>query len=179
MEAATIRLWDPLIRLFHLSIAAVFIANYWFNEAGDDWHSWLGYYAGAWLVVRLVWGFIGPRSARWADFWPSPRRLREHATTLWQGRPYHRLGHSPIGGLVMLLMMTAITTLAITGFLMQEVDALWGADWPLAIHEWSADTLFVLVILHVTAALYESLRLRENLPLSMLTGRRRPLPKER
>jgi len=179
MATASIRLWDPLIRVFHLSVAAVFIANYFFNEAGDDWHGWLGYYAGAWLAVRLVWGFVGPRSARWADFWPTAKRLREHARALLQGRGGHRLGHSPIGGLVMLLMMAAIASLALSGFLMQEVDALWGADWPLAIHTWSADALLVLVIVHVAAALLESLRLRENLPLSMLTGRRRPLPEER
>ncbi|WP_028695943.1 cytochrome b/b6 domain-containing protein [Pseudomonas cremoricolorata] len=179
MTAASIRLWDPLIRVFHLSIAAVFVGNYFFNEAGDDWHRWLGYYAATWLAIRLVWGFIGPRSARWADFWPTPQRVREHAMALLRGRDCHRLGHSPIGGLVMLLMMASIASLAMSGFLMREVDALWGADWPMTIHSVSADTLLVLIIVHVTAALFESVRLRENLPLSMLTGRRRPLPKDR
>lgn len=56
MAGESLRLWDPLVRLFHLSIAGVFVANYFFNEAGDDWHVWLGYYAMAWLLVRLVWG---------------------------------------------------------------------------------------------------------------------------
>ena len=52
MPAQSLRLWDPVVRLFHLSIAGVFITNYFFNEAGGDWHVWLGYYAGAWLLVR-------------------------------------------------------------------------------------------------------------------------------
>ena len=52
MPATSLRLWDPVVRVFHLSIAGVFVANYFFNEAGDDWHVWLGYYAMAWLLVR-------------------------------------------------------------------------------------------------------------------------------
>lgn len=173
MHVATINLWDPLIRLFHLSIAGVFVANYFFTEPGEDWHTWLGYYATAWLGIRVVWGFVGPRSARWQDFWPTSERLRAHGSALLHRRPYHRLGHSPIGALVMLLMMACIGTLALSGFAMQEVDALWGADWPMWIHEWAANGLAALVLLHVSAALFESLRLNENLPLSMLTGKRR------
>ncbi|AZF65946.1 cytochrome b/b6 domain-containing protein [Pseudomonas sp. LBUM920] len=179
MAGESLRLWDPLVRLFHLSIAGVFVANYFFNEAGDGWHVWLGYYAMAWLLVRLVWGFVGPRSARWSDFWPSPARLSAHVRRVLDGRGLHRLGHSPIGALVMLLMMSALLTLGISGFLMQEVDALWGADWPLQVHEATANVLLGLVCVHVLAAVYESLQVKDNLPLSMLTGRRKRLPDER
>ncbi|TBU91243.1 cytochrome b/b6 domain-containing protein [Phytopseudomonas dryadis] len=176
MRPATIQLWDPLIRLFHVSVAGVFVANYFFTEAGDDWHTWLGYYACGWLLVRSVWGFVGPRSARWQDFWPTRARLGEHLAALRQGRACHRLGHSPLGALVMLLMMGAIAALGVSGFLMQEVDALWGADWPQQLHGWIADGLALLVATHLAAAVIESVRARENLPLSMLTGKRRIRP---
>ena len=179
MSQASLRLWDPVVRLFHVSIAGVFIANYFFNEAGDDWHVWLGYYAVAWLVVRVVWGFVGPDSARWRDFWPTPSRLRAHVHSLISRQPVHRLGHSPLGALLMILMMALILGMGLTGFLMQEVDALWGADWPLQIHETLANTLCALVVLHMAAALFESFQVRDNLPLSMLTGKRRPLPEDR
>jgi cytochrome b len=175
MSRETLQLWDPLVRLCHWSLAGAFVANYWFTEAGDDWHRWLGYYAVAWLAVRLVWGFTGPNAARWADFWPTPARLRAHCSALRHGRPYHRLGHSPLGALVMVLMMLAMLGLGVTGFLMEEVDYFWGEDLPLQIHELFADALLALVCMHLLAALVESLRLRENLPLSMITGRRRRL----
>lgn len=175
MNTATVRLWDPLVRLFHLSVAAAFFANYFFNKEGAFWHRWIGYYASAWLLVRLVWGFVGPRSARWSDFWPTPARLKAHLAALWQRRPYHRLGHSPLGALVMLLMMAAIGSLGLTGFLMTEVDAFWGADWLEDVHALLANSLLALVCMHALAAVVESLRVRDNLPLSMLTGRRRPL----
>jgi len=173
MQRVMVQLWDPLLRLCHLSFATVFFANYFFNEAGGDWHQWLGYYAIGCLVLRVFWGFVGPASARWADFWPTPARLAAHARALWQGQPCHRLGHSPIGALVMLLMLACIGGLGLSGWLAEEVDALWGADWPMDLHAFLADALLALVCIHLLAAVVESLRLRENLPLSMLTGRRR------
>lgn len=176
MARQHLQLWDPLVRLFHVSLAFVFIANYLFNESGGDWHTWLGYYAVAWLAIRFGWGFVGPRSARWNDFWPTGARLRMHITGLLARQPKHRLGHSPLGALVMVLMMSMIFILGLTGWMVQEVDALWGADWPLQIHETVADALGLLVILHIAAAIFESFLVRDNLPLSMITGRRRPLP---
>lgn len=176
MPTESLRLWDPVVRAFHLSIAVVFVANYFFNEAGENWHVWLGYYAAAWLSVRVVWGFVGPRSARWKDFWPTPKTLARQMKLLLAKRPEHRLGHSPIGALVMILMMLAMSILALSGWAMEEVDALWGADWPLLVHETSANVLLGLVGIHVAAALFESVMVRDNLPLSMLTGRRRRLP---
>jgi cytochrome b len=175
MSAQTLRVWDPLVRLFHWSLAGAFFANFFFTEAGEGWHRWLGYYATAWLGVRLVWGFVGPSAARWGDFWPTPARLAAHLKALVGGQPFHRLGHSPLGGLVMILMMLTMLGLGITGFLMEEVDYFWGEDLPQQIHEWLANGLFALVGLHLSAALLESWRLKENLPLSMVTGRRRPL----
>ncbi|MGH8353813.1 MAG: cytochrome b/b6 domain-containing protein [Pseudomonas sp.] len=173
MSRETLRLWDPLVRLFHWSMAGVFIANYFFTE--DAWHRWLGYYVVAWLVVRLVWGFIGSPAARWADFWPTPARLAAHVRALVSLRPCHRLGHSPLGALVMILMMLLMLGLGVTGFMLEEIDYFWGEDLPRDIHELFADALLGLVCLHVSAALLESLRLRENLPLSMITGKRRKL----
>jgi len=78
-----------------------------------------------------------------------------------------------------LLMLLALLVIGSSGFLMQEVDALWGADWPLQVHETAADVLLALVCVHVLAAVFESIQVRDNLPLSMLTGRRKRLPEER
>jgi cytochrome b len=169
----TEQLWDPLIRIFHWSIAAIFVANYFFNEAGDDWHQWLGYVAVAWLLVRFFWGFLGKGAARWDDFFPTRTNLAQHLTALIKGEPYHRRGHSPLGGLVMILMMLCILALGITGFMMAEIDYFWGEDWVLNLHSWIANTLLSLVLIHIFAALFESYCLKENLPLSMITGKRR------
>ena len=72
-------------------------------------------------------------------------------------------------------MMTCIFGLGVSGFLMQEVDYFWGSDALEEVHELLASGLLGLVCLHLAAALLESVRLHENLPLSMITGRRRKL----
>lgn len=175
MSSATKTLWDPLVRLFHWSLVFIFFANYFFNEQGDDWHQWLGYAAVAWLTVRFFWGFVGRASARWVDFFPTPARLQHHILALVRGEAYHRLGHSPLGALVMILMMLCMLSLGITGYMMQEIDYFWGEDWLEDVHGWIADGLLILIIVHVCAALFESYRLKENLPLSMVTGKRRKI----
>lgn len=175
MSTHTEKLWDPLIRIFHWSIAAIFVANYFFNEAGDDWHQWLGYIAVGWLLLRFFWGFFGKGAARWSDFFPTRARLTLHIASLVKGQHYHRLGHSPLGGLVMIFMMLCILSLGITGFMMQEIDYFWGEDWVENLHTWIADALMALVIIHLAAALFESYRLKENLPLSMITGKRKTI----
>lgn len=175
MNENKIVLWDPLIRLFHWSVAGVFVANYWLNESGEKWHEWLGYFAAAFLVIRSIWGFVGRGAARWSDFFPSYSRLKLHCCALASGKAYHRMGHSPLGAVVMILMMLLILVLAISGFMMEEIDYFWGEDWVQNLHSWSADILLGFVIVHLAAALFESYRLKENLPLSMVTGRRKPL----
>jgi cytochrome b len=173
MKQTTEKLWDPLIRLFHWSLVFIFVANYFVNEKGDDWHQWLGYTAVAWLLVRFAWGFFGSRAARWSDFWPTPARLAVHIRTLTRGDVYHRMGHSPLGSLVMIFMMLCILTLGTTGYMMQEIDYFWGTEWVETLHGWIAHSLLVLVIVHIAAALFVSYRTKENLAWSMVTGKRR------
>jgi len=73
----------------------------------------------------------------------------------------------------MILMMLCILALGITGFMMEEIDYFWGEDWVQNLHDWIASSLLALVLVHIFAALFESYRLKENLPLSMVTGNRR------
>jgi cytochrome b len=173
LNAPTIRLWDPVVRLFHWSLALAFFANYFFTEEGEDWHRWLGYYACGWLAVRFVWGFTVSGPASWRALWPSVGGLKSHLLSLRRGEVHRHLGHSPLGALVMIAMMLAMLGLGISGYMMEEIDRFWGEDWVEDLHESIANVLAALVCLHILAAVIESIRLRENLPLSMITGKRR------
>lgn len=166
-------LWDPFVRIFHWSLAATFLFDRFLTEAGDPVHEWLGYAAVGLVLVRLVWGFVAKGAARWDDFWPTPSRVAAHLRDLRRGQPHRRLGHSPIGALVMIGMMLGIVGLGITGYAMEEIDYFWGDERMLQLHEWLSDAVLVLAGIHVTAAVVQSIWLRENLPLSMITGRRR------
>lgn len=175
MSPDTEKLWDPLIRLFHWSLVFIFVANYFVNEKGEDWHQWLGYTAVAWLLIRFIWGFFGSRAARWSDFFPTPARLTAHIHALIRGDVYHRSGHSPLGGLVMIVMMLSVLALGTTGYMMQEIDYFWGTEWVETLHGWIANSLLAWVVIHISATLFVSYRTKENLAWSMVTGKRRTL----
>lgn len=176
---ATVVLWDPFVRAFHWSLATVFLSVRFLVDASEPIHDWLGYAALGLVLMRAVWGFVGPGAARWADFWPTRSRLAAHLRELRAGQPHRRLGHSPIGAVVMIAMMLGIVLLGATGFAMQEIDYFWGDERLHALHAWIADAVLVLAGVHVAAAVVQSLWLRENLPLSMVTGRRRAVPRAR
>ena len=165
--------WDPLVRGFHWLLAAAFLLDRFVVEGGDAAHEWLGYAAVALVVLRGAWGLVARGAARWSDFWPTPQRVVEHCRDLVRGRPHRRLGHSPLGALVMIAMMLGIVALGVTGYAMEEIDYFWGDERLHRIHDWTSDIVTALAALHILAAIVQSLWLRENLPLSMITGRRR------
>jgi cytochrome b len=171
--ASRVTLWDPFVRLFHWSLAAAFLLNRFLTEAGESVHEWLGYAAVGLVALRVVWGFAATGAARWDHFWPTRSRLAAHLRELRAGQPHRQLGHSPLGAVVMIAMMLGIVLLGVTGFAMQEIDYFWGDERLNVLHAWLADAVLVLAAVHVMAAVLQSLWLRENLPLSMVTGRRR------
>lgn len=175
IQAPTIRVWDPFVRLFHWSVVAICAVNMTVLDDGKLAHRWLGYGAMALLAARIIWGFIGSRRARFADFVTGPRRLAAYVRALTRGRAPRFIGHNPAAAMMILTLMTTLASIGVTGWMM-TLDAFWGAEWLEELHEALSNGLVVLVAVHVSAAVIESLRHRENLILSMITGRkpRRP-----
>ncbi|CAM3617888.1 cytochrome b/b6 domain-containing protein [Paracoccus nototheniae] len=169
-----VRVWDGFVRLFHWSLVAL-IAGVWLTAEGPRLlHERLGYAIAILIAARLVWGLIGPRHARFADFIRRPRTVLAYLRDLRAGRERRYLGHNPAGGAMIAALLLAVTGTALTGWL-QTTDAFWGSSAMEEVHEVLATLILVLAALHVTGVLVESLRHRENLILSMLTGTKRAL----
>ncbi len=145
------------------------------NEGGSDWHRRAGYVASAIVVLRCIWGVVGPRHARFADWWPTPARLLPYLRALLRGQAPRMLGHNPAGAVMMLVLLMLVMTLGLSGYMMGS-DAFWGEEWLEELHEGVANTLIAAVSLHVLAAIIESIRHRENLPLAMINGYKRAEP---
>lgn len=169
----TIKVWDPFVRIFHWSVAGICLVNLTVLDDGGQVHRWLGYVAAALLAARTVWGFVGSRHARFADFIPGPRRLAAYLAALARGREPRCIGHNPAAAVMILALAATLTGIAVTGW-MTTLDAFWGVDWVEELHESFADALIGLAVVHIAAAVIESVRHRENLILSMITGRKRP-----
>ena len=168
----SVTVWDPVIRIFHWTVVAGCLANLFILEDGGRAHEVIGYAVAAVLVVRIVWGFVGTRHARFKDFVPSLSRLREYLTLMAQGREPRQIGHNPAAAVMMLVLMALLAAVSITGW-MATLDAFWGVEWVEELHEWVAEAILWLALIHAAAALYESYRHGENLVWAMVTGRKR------
>jgi cytochrome b len=170
---ATIKVWDPLVRVFHWSLAGLFLANF-FTEDGELVHRGLGYAILGLLVVRFVWGWVGTRHARFSDWVVGPARVRNYLRERLAGRSRRHLGHNPGAAVMILALLGGVLLVAVTGWL-QTTDYFFGVGWMEALHEVLAYGVLGLVVLHVLAAVSESVHYRENLIAAMVHGRKRPL----
>lgn len=112
--------WDPLVRLTHWVIAAAVLLNGLILEGGSLIHIWLGYTALALLLLRLVWGFIGPEEARFASFLPSLKTGREHLRDLLAGRYRSYRSHNPLGAFMVYALWGTLVIVAATGVAMES-----------------------------------------------------------
>ncbi len=180
-----IRVWDPLIRLFHWTLVAAF-ATAWLTE--DEWmtmHSYAGYTVAGLLAFRLVWGFVGPRYARFSDFVKSPNRVIGYLKELAALRSERYLGHNPAGGAMIVALLLCLVATTLTGMLAYGatgagpmVDLFanhssYGSEWLEEIHEFFANFTLLLVVVHVGGVIFESRLHKENLIRSMFTGMKR------
>ena len=165
-------MWDPLVRVFHWSLASLFLLNFFVTEAGEDIHELFGYIAVGLVVTRILWGFIGTRHARFVNFFPTHSRVKSHLQELFskQTPDYH--GHNPLGGAMVLLMLALILGLGITGYMMEEVDMFFGEDWLEELHEVMANLMMTAVVIHVTAVVVMQKWLGVQLVRPMITGKR-------
>lgn len=167
--AATVRVWDPVVRLFHWTVVACCLLDGFVFDDGKSIHRAIGWVAMGALAVRIVWGFGGSRHARFSDFVPGPRRLADYVLSLIRGREPRHIGHNPAAAVMILALMSLLAATGLTGWML-TLDAFFGETWLEVLHETIVTTIFLLVGVHVAAAIWESLRHRENLILSMITG---------
>ncbi len=161
--------WDRFVRVFHWTLVACVLLNSFVLDDGETVHQWSGYLASALVLARVVWGFVGSRHARFADFFPTPRRVAHHLHGLLTGQAEFHWGHNPLGALMMIALMGMVLALGVTGW-MQGLDAYWGEEWLQDLHEVLGEALIVLVGLHAAAALIMGRMERTRLLKAMVTG---------
>lgn len=199
-EITEITVWDPLVRLFHWTLVIAFVLAFctqseWFEEIRDrllsgEWlqflHVWAGYTLAGLLLFRLIWGFVGPRYARFSDFVYGPREILVYLKDVLMLRAPRHLGHNPAGGLMIIILLLSLAATATAGLLLYGADKGLG---PLAgllvnssddtieifeeLHEFFANFTVILIIGHLIGVVWESLLHRENLARAMITGRKR------
>jgi cytochrome b len=172
-ESATIRVWDLFTRIFHWSLVASFAIAYVSAEEIEWLHIWAGYAAAALVAMRLVWGVIGTRYARFSQFVKSPASILRYLADIVTGREARYLGHNPAGGAMVVALLVMLVAISVTGILM-TMPAYAHSDVLEEVHEVAANLMLGLVALHVGGVVLASVRHHESLVRAMITGRKRP-----
>ena len=182
----TVNVWDLFVRVFHWTLVLSFSIAYITEEDFLTIHAYAGYTILTLLVLRIIWGLVGSRHARFSDFIFSPQTIKAFIKDTLYLRAKRYLGHNPAGGAMILLMMisllvTTLTGLAIYGIEEQagplssfytQHDSFWGDVFE-ETHELFANFTLLLVFVHVAGVIVESFIHKENLVKSMIDGKKR------
>ncbi len=175
--------WDLPLRLFHWLFATSIFAAWATAKAGIDWMQWHFYWAtgssGCWCSGSSG-GFFGPRHARFSSFVKKPSAIWLYLKGMFSKSGVQSIGHNPVGGLMVLLMIVLAAIQAGTGLFTTD-DVVWAGPYNPAVSRSTASLLstvhnlnfnFILgaIGLHIAAIAFYACVKKQNLVLPMLTG---------
>jgi cytochrome b len=186
MEQNAVRVWDPFIRIFHWSLVLSFTVAYLSGEELETLHNNAGYAVLGLVLLRLVWGFVGTRHARFRDFIYPPGVIKGFLRDTFRQRARRYLGHNPAGGAMIIVMLVSLVLTTVTGIAYYGIEdaagplamlagsAEWSKELLEEVHEFFANLMVLLVVIHIIGVVVEGRLHQENLVKSMLNGRKRP-----
>ena len=184
-ERTPIIVWDLPTRLFHWALVVLIVLQFLSGEfelLPMEWHYRFGYATLAQLLFRVLWGFFGSRTSRFADFVRGPVTVARYAADSFAGRARPVVGHNPLGGWSVVLLLASVAVQSVSGlfasddltesglFASRVSDAT--VKWMTRIHSLNRWLLLILIAAHVTAVLLHWLIRRENLVAAMWHGQR-------
>ena len=124
-----VEVWDRFVRVFHWSVALAFFIAYFIEDELLAVHVWAGYIIGVLVAMRIVWGFAGPKHARFRDFVCGPWKAWRYVLDLISFRAERHVGHSPAGGVMVILLFAGLLATVWSGM---ELHAIENDAGPLA-----------------------------------------------
>jgi len=178
-----VKVWDVPTRLFHWALVAIFIFQYVTAELLDDaiqLHFYGGYVALGIILFRIIWGFVGTYHARFSSFVYSPSTAFKYAKNSAQGKAQTYLGHNPLGGYSVLAILAVMLSQAISGLFMTDDIFSDGPYYNVFsnaiddamnyVHHNAVTLMYGLIVLHLIAIIWYSVKKKQGLLPAMLHG---------
>lgn len=182
--------WDLPTRLFHwtllICVGGAFVSQWFYERIPFIVHEIFGSCALVLVAFRVIWGFVGPRYARFSGFMTSPARTLQYLQAVIRREPPRVGGHTPTGGWMILLLLSLVGVQATLGlFANDDTDAA-GPFYSWAghalskrltgVHEILGNVLLAAIAVHILAVIAYKVVLKEDLVRALLTGRRAGVP---
>lgn len=117
-----VRVWDICVRFTHWIVALGFFVAYLTEDEALPLHVWAGYVVGALVFLRILWGFVGTKHARFTDFAFGPRKVISYILDLVLFRAERYLGHSPAGGAMTIALWLGLLAVVWSGLELYAVE---------------------------------------------------------
>lgn len=173
MTTRRILVWDLPVRLFHWLLAGSFLGAFVIANAVDDesslfaLHMLLGGVMAFMVLLRLIWGFVGSRYARFGSFAFGPRAVVEYVKGAFSGKAERHMGHNPGSAWAVFVMLGLALGLAFTGAFMGR-----GGEAFEEVHEVLAWAMIAVVGAHVAGIVWHTIRHKENIAATMIHGQK-------
>jgi cytochrome b len=188
--------WDLPLRLFHWLLVLSIAASWYTAENSEEYvtwgddiisytqvHFWLGYWALGLIAFRILWGFFGPRHARFTSFLAGPGKLLRYGRTVFQRNAMPATGHNPLGGWMVVLMLLMVGAQATTGLFLIDNTEIYPAIYNPSVsaetagtlgrfHHLNFNVLLWVIGVHVLAILFYAFYKQQNLVGPMFSGRK-------
>jgi len=110
-----IKVWDIAVRVFHWTLVGCYAIAFITSESSQQLHVIFGYSVLLLVLLRILYGFVGTRHARFSDFLYHPSQIMDYLKGLFVGRPKHYMGHNPAGGFMIIIVLLSLLSLTLTG----------------------------------------------------------------
>ncbi|MGV6805802.1 MAG: cytochrome b/b6 domain-containing protein [Ruegeria sp.] len=167
--ARTVRVWDPLVRFIHWVVVLGVLVNAVFTDPEELPHEFVGYAVLGLVILRLVWGFLGPKPAKLSSFPPSPGAAVSHVREIGRGDRLVHLSHNPLGALMVYNIWLTLLVICATGIMMGTVT-FFGVEWVEELHELAFNWLMLSIVLHVLGVVLDQRRTGVALVKAMISG---------
>jgi len=178
-----IRVWDIPTRIFHWSLASLFLFLILSVKVFDnmmEWHMRAGYAVLALILFRILWGLFGSHFSRFTQFLRSPVTALRYLGGIVSGKAEHTLGHNPAGGWMVIFLLLGMGLQGLTGLFISD-EIFWDAPFYGAlsddltsiagqIHHTLQNVLIGFVCVHIAAVLWHRFRYQDPLIGAMIHG---------